>query len=408
MANNRDLAMISLNNDPKFDGQKTCTTSAEDWLRAMVTKARCAEFTDQQAIDYAMRHLEGTAAEYFYTVLRQWKPSEAENIMKEWAKWQEEFRKSFFKEVSTADAVIDWNNLKQSHQEDAVSFLHRVSASVANFFNRTCGTLKGDDTRTSKKFELARSEAAKFTQLKEGWATKAVAGLEEAQAIDVRLKDIPEPQAAQDAYNAYMDDMCRMAAESGNTMMEGVYITLQSQLTAALTLKTMHMGLKYQKCKEVVFQAMMKEHINLTEVARALRSTEQDVESQRAQVAHRFPRNGNGQDVESQRSQVAHRLPRNGNGHHKGNRINALEDDEYEVDSDEPDQEIMAVLPSSDVNIEKIVQAVAAVMSKKQQQAGSDFQGTCYHCKKKGHIKARCPKWKKDKASATAERQSEN
>ncbi len=77
----------------------------------MITKAKVSGFTDRQAIDYALRHLEGTAAEFFYSVLPLLNAKEAAEVLGDWAKFQDKFRKEFFREVSTADTAIDWNNL---------------------------------------------------------------------------------------------------------------------------------------------------------------------------------------------------------------------------------------------------------------------------------------------------------
>jgi hypothetical protein len=84
----------------------------------------------------------------------------AAEVLSDWAQFQDKFRKEFFREVSTADTAIDWNNLKQEQDKDAVGFFHRVATTVSHFFNKTCGTLKGNDAHTAKKFKLTTTEAA--------------------------------------------------------------------------------------------------------------------------------------------------------------------------------------------------------------------------------------------------------
>jgi hypothetical protein len=49
-------------------------------------------------------------------------------------------------------------------------------------------------------------------------------------------------------------------------MTEMVYRLLQGRLTSALILKSLHAGLKYQKCREIVFNVMLKEDMDLSDL----------------------------------------------------------------------------------------------------------------------------------------------
>lgn len=186
---------------------------------------------------------------------------------------------------TTADAAIDWNNLKQTTADDAVIFFHRVAASIAHFFNRTCGSLLGDDTRTARKFALFKDQAEELVALKDEWATSVVDKLVTAQRKDPRLEGTigaanREPQEATAAYTTYVRDMQELITKTViQYTTEKVYIALQGRLTRALILKTLHAGLKYQKCKDIVFKAMLEEYIDWSDLSRLLRSTEQAIEA---------------------------------------------------------------------------------------------------------------------------------
>jgi hypothetical protein len=368
---------LSLASDPKFDGSKGCKTSPEVWLRAMDNKKKVAGWTDRQAIDNAMRNLEGGAADFFYTALQTLRPDDYEAIMEDWTKWKDAFRTQFFREMSTADAAIDWNNLKQEDSEDAVGFFNRVAASVGHFINRTCGTLKGDDSRTGKTFTLRDKERTAQALKKEEWANSVTNRLATAQRTDPRLVGAAEPQEATDAYATFVTDTQKVMKEDiiADTTSR-VYKTMQNLLSTALILKTLHAGLKYQKCREVVFQAMTKDSCDLFEVVRLLRSSEQDVEIQRNTFARQ--------------------------NRARASRINGVGNipDEEDAGAEEPAHDVSTATEAnksntgSTVSMEQITEMVVAAL-KQQQQKKIGFKGKCNNCDKFGHMAKDCRSKKK-------------
>lgn len=403
---NNGLSHLSLTADPKFDGLRTCKVSAEDWLRAMKTKAAISAFTDRQAIDYSMRHLEGSAATYFYSYLRGTMPRLWKKIMEDFAEFGTVFGKAYFKELTTADAAIDWNNLKQTSHEDAVSFLYRVGAGINHFFDRTCGVLnvtEYTDSSTAPAFSYLAEDTEAATLEETAWDTAVLNGLEEAQGKDARLTGAACPPEATAAYTLFVANSRKNIKDAISNTKERVYLAVQNRLTSALILKTAHTGLKFQKCKDVVFQAMLKEEADLNAVARLLRSTEQEAEAMAAKASH----NG--------------RFARTHNGKGRINAVTTDDDDGQDIpddseEADERDSSTRAQMEAQQKSIQQLQDTVAALRSNGHNGSNGNgtgangngkFQGICKHCKRKGHKIADCKK-KKREDKENSHKKSEN
>jgi hypothetical protein len=178
---------------------------------------------------------------------------------------------------------------------------------------------------------------------------------------------------------------------------EMVYRSLQGRLTSALILKSLHAGLKYQKCREIVFNAMLKEDTDLSDLSRTLRSTEQDIVSNR--LPHNTWRNSNGNGKATTRSHKINGMSAEQNEQEVNNEVSAEE---------EPRPDGAAPATMADIQSMKTAlseEIVAALKQNKTDVKKKKFKGKCGFCDIIGHKEAEC---RKKKAQAASTKKSEN
>jgi hypothetical protein len=183
----------------------------------------------------------------------------------------------------------------------------------------------------------------------------------EAQRKDARVHQVQEPAEATAAYRLAVTTGQKRVDTILDTMRPRYYRAVQVRLATALTLKSLHSGLRHAKCKDIVFKAMMNEDFDMSDLSRMLRSTEQDIENQRANGAYKDRRNHN-----KFRKGIA--------AYDDGN-----SDDDGANNYDEGDS-------GSDTDNEQ----VSAARNDGGKRTGT--RGVCFNCGGKGHFSRDCNK----------------
>lgn len=392
--------LLTVSSDPIFSGSNSKVT-AEEWLRAMCKRSDMQQYSDKQAIAYAKQHLTGQAAAHFDLLedLDRKAAAEAENS---WPKWQTLFKEIYFRAANQAETILDWVNLRQASNESAGDFYIRIQASVRSFFTNANGTCPFSTVTSESDFKLSTEAQATIDKT---WEDKGSAKL--AQVITdgiTRDSRLTAGAAATEADEATWTARIKTIKETVHdaiqqpTIIRSTYQAIFDNTSRALVLKTLHTGLRHQKCKEEVFQYLKHPQWQMRQLLISLKQIETSIEN-----------NGHSRNNGNSRSIGNHNSYQRNLGPSNRGRVNAVhsednfDGEEEDTSSHQTDTEsIIASLPPEVIAAisDKVAAATIDAISKRNGQTSKDnskqtpSEGKkkkyCSFCRRPGHTYEEC------------------
>ena len=429
---------LALNNDAKFSGTGSKIT-AEEWYKLVDDRVKVNKYQNDTAIDFACSLLEGAAAMSMRELVGCDRTKKLA-IKTEYAAFMAHFKSMYFTHTTQAEVLTDWTSMRQTTTESIYEFSNRIGNVFRMFFETTNGTPPPESPEQEKEvssarfdFETEREEemvkllaiARRVTHRLPRANTEAT-GLASLFIRSHNLaRDIPkilEPgenitedmikesrkahYAATEALYEFIlrtkaptpaeDQVEREINDANDAWHEALLLTkaftyeqIMTNMTRALTLKTIHTGARHAKTREEAFTALKDPTRSMDVALQSMKQTEFELDAKATAAPSRS-------------------LP---NNHTLRNRVNALEEWSEAPDNHSHNEPNWNTLPADTWQdaIRSMAESVNALTTAQRKKNDSKELGSkqnsardqrrCFHCNIPGHLIKDCKKRIKEEKS---------